>query len=139
MRPFLLAGRYSLTLLKASINNDRTTVGRVSFTSRFTIEITSDIIGDGNRRLLRGKTMLTNNQKIKRALALIRETLTDIEEMMAEEAKKRKPKKKITVADRIRTLSKQGLTQMEIADELGLKQSAVSCIMSGFKEWKQAE
>lgn len=83
--------------------------------------------------------MLTNNQKIKRALALIRETLTDIEELIAEEAKKREPKKKITVADRIKTLSKQGLTQMEIADELGLKQSAVSCIMSGFKEWKQAD
>ena len=83
--------------------------------------------------------MLTNNQKIRRALALIRETLADVEELISEEAKKREPKKKITIADRIKTLRKEGLTQTEIAKELGLKQSTISCIMSGFKEWKQAE
>ena len=83
--------------------------------------------------------MLTNNQKIKRAIALIRETLSDVEELMAEETKKRESKKKITVADKIMTLRKQGLTQIEIADELGMKQSTISCIMSGFKEWKKAD
>ena len=83
--------------------------------------------------------MLTNNQKIKRAIALIRETLADVEELMAEETKKRESKKKITVADKIMTLRKQGLTQIEIADELGMKQSTISCIMSGFKEWKKAD
>ena len=83
--------------------------------------------------------MLTNNHKIKRAIALIRETLSDVEELMAEETKKRESKKKITVADKIMTLRKQGLTQIEIADELGMKQSTISCIMSGFKEWKKAD
>ena len=38
--------------------------------------------------------MLTNNQKIKRAIALIRETLSDVEELMAEETKKRESKRK---------------------------------------------
>ncbi|MBR5415715.1 MAG: helix-turn-helix domain-containing protein [Thermoguttaceae bacterium] len=79
--------------------------------------------------------MLTNNQKIGLALDKIRDSLSDVEKAMT--AEDGAEGKGITLADKVMMLRERGLTQTEIAKEIGASQSRVSNILNSFKEWKE--
>ena len=79
--------------------------------------------------------MLSNTEKLTRALNAIRESVSTIEKLVAAEQSKDKKKGKITLAEKVKQLKEIGKTQDEIAAELGLNQSAVSSILNGFKFW----
>lgn len=79
--------------------------------------------------------MLTNNQKIGLALDAIRDSLSDVEKAIA--AEDGAEGKGITLADKVMMLRERGLTQTEIAKEIGASQARVSNILGSFKEWKE--
>lgn len=81
--------------------------------------------------------MLTHNQKIGLALDAIRSSLEEVEKVISPDAKDGAEKKGITIADKVMMLRNRGLTQTEIAKEIGASQARVSNILNSFKEWKE--
>ena len=80
--------------------------------------------------------MLTKKQKIDRALDAIRNSISDVERAMSAEAKGHE-KQGITLAEKVKALRERGLTQTEIAKEIGSSQARVSNILGSFKEWRK--
>lgn len=81
--------------------------------------------------------MIPNEQKISRALKKIRDSLSDIEKAIAAEGKEDAGKNGITIADKVMMLRESGMTQTEIAKEIGASQARVSDILGSFKAWKE--
>ena len=80
---------------------------------------------------------MKRSSKLKILLALdkIRDSLSDVEKAM--DAEDGAEGKRITLADKVMMLRERGLTQMEIAKEIGASQSRVSNILNSLKEWKE--